>query len=448
MLYADKRRSRLQVLPSHSTSMIVLIAGVPALFAIYTLAGFADFKLVYATLGLMLIAAMARGLGNFFNRTSLLAFHSLFGVLLLTSIPTILRSTAFATYAQVQTLTICYLWSSGFVLAFVFLRTRDDVARTLDVLRHVGTAVTLSVYVALGLWLAAGIAFGEVVDVYGQFRVFGPLGDQVGFVIVLFALWSLVRGRWIQLTFHAAAIMLTATRGAIIAVVVGSVWILLARISSGRRTAQRFKATQSLAFASIVVVSLIRLPLMSTAYDRIVAGEAATTDTFIDRVGAVQLGLMVARDNPVFGVGYGGFRDHIDQFAVGRYFAENVDVDRGTYTTTNQYLQTATDGGLPAFACLIWFAILLMRNTRRSAAAERGEVRDGLAAIHGYTVAILVGNQSAVWLLPHASSGFFLLIAAGIAERALAINESAAGEMRAAASVRRPLLRNPIEELN
>jgi O-antigen ligase/polysaccharide polymerase Wzy-like membrane protein len=446
MLYADKRRSRLQVLPSHSTSMIVLIAGVPALFAIYTLAGFADFKLVYATLGLMLIAAMARGLGNFFNRTSLLAFHSLFGVLLLTSIPTILRSTAFATYAQVQTLTICYLWSSGFVLAFVFLRTRDDVARTLDVLRHVGTAVTLSVYVALGLWLAAGIAFGEVVDVYGQFRVFGPLGDQVGFVIVLFALWSLVRGRWIQLTFHAGAIMLTATRGAIIAVVVGALWVLLARIS-GRHTARRFRATQSLAFATIVIVAFMRMPFMSTTYDRLGAGDAIGPDTFSDRIGAVQLGLIVVHDNPIFGVGYGGFRDHVDQFVVGRYFAENVDVERGTFTTTNQYVQTAADGGVPALACLLWFGVLLIRNSRRSAAAEHGQVRDGLVAIHGYTVAMLVGNQSAVWLLPHASSGFFLLIAAGIAERALAINESAAGEVRAA-PVRRPLLRNPIEELN
>jgi len=439
MLHAASTRSRLRLLPSRHASTVALLAAVPALFAIYAVVGASDYRLVYALLAVMMVAALARGLANFFARRALLAYHALFGLLLLTSVPTLLRDGAWAMYVQVETLTICYLWSSAFVLAFVFLRTREDVAAALVTLRHVGTAVTLSVYVALGVWLASGIAFGEVVDAYGQFRVFGPLGDQVGFVIVLFALWALLCGRWIQLTFHGGAIMLTSTRGAIVALVVGALWLLVSP-PGGRRANRRFRVMQTLAFATIVVVSLLRLPFMGTAYSRIVEGDSGGSETFSDRIGAVQLGLMVVRDNPVFGVGYGGFRDHVDPFAVGRYFAENVDVDRGLFTTTNQYVQTAADGGVLALACLLCFASLVMRNSRRAAAAERGDVRDGLAAIHGYAVAILIGNQSAVWLLPHAANGFFLLAAVGIAERALAVSEAARADSRPLVAAR-PVLR-------
>ena len=148
MLHAASTRSRLRLLPSRHASTVALLAAVPALFAIYAVVGASDYRLVYALLAVMMVAALARGLANFFARRALLAYHALFGLLLLTSVPTLLRDGAWAMYVQVETLTICYLWSSAFVLAFVFLRTREDVAAALVTLRHVGTAVTLSVYVA------------------------------------------------------------------------------------------------------------------------------------------------------------------------------------------------------------------------------------------------------------------------------------------------------------
>jgi O-antigen ligase len=400
--------------------MFVLIICVPVLFSAYVLSENSEYRLVYVLLFALLVAALALGAGMITSRASLLAFHGLFAALFAGSIPTGLRAGGYAMYTQIQTLSMCYIWSSGFFVAFVFLRTRADVDRALVWLRWIGLAVTASVCAGAMLWLAAGIQFGEIVDAYGQFRSFGPLGDQVGFVIVLFALSSMVRRAWLQFGFHAAALILTGTRGAMLCLAVGALWLAVAGIAK-RRGPSRAGMLLRLLFAGAVIAGLVRLPFASTFADRLVSDQRDAT--FSDRLSGAKLGLMVFEQSPMFGVGYGGFRDYVGNFAVGEYFAEGVDVDRDLFTTANQYIQTATDGGVPALCCLLWFAWLVIRNTGRAAAGERGQTRDELLAIQAYAIAIFVGDQSAVWLLPHASAGYFLLLSAGIAERALAIRE-------------------------
>jgi hypothetical protein len=92
----------------------------------------------------------------------------------------------------------------------------------------------------------------------------------------------------------------------------------------------------------------------------------------------------------------------------------------------NQFVQTATDGGLAALFLLLLFVVSCARNALR--AASWRQATPSLLASQLWLIGVLVGNQGALWVLGNTTVGFFVFAVAGLAAAAshLARREQAA----------------------
>src|SRR5882672_10884825 len=87
------------------------------------------------------------------------------------------------------------VWASIYVVAFSTVRTSTSVARLARWIHWAGLAISASVYLS-AIFHLGGLQFGEVLQFRdGTFRAFGPLGDQVSFILVLPAMIALADAR-------------------------------------------------------------------------------------------------------------------------------------------------------------------------------------------------------------------------------------------------------------
>jgi hypothetical protein len=118
-----------------------------------------------------------------------------------------------------------------FVLFIVFFLTVHSIAtaKQLDLadqcLDIFGYVAAISVYLGLALFMV-GIEFGEISS-GNVVRSFGIFGDQVGFILPLFLYKELLGRRELRATFFGVATLLTGTRGALVALATGLVFLYL-----------------------------------------------------------------------------------------------------------------------------------------------------------------------------------------------------------------------------
>src|SRR6185503_1042645 len=113
---------------------------------------------------------------------------------------------------QSKALAATAVWASIYVIAFTTVDSRASVLRFTSWIRTCCVAISASVYLCVALHFA-GIPFGEFLQFRdGSFRAFGPLGDQVSFVVILPALVALAEARPVAFAVHFGALLLTATR--------------------------------------------------------------------------------------------------------------------------------------------------------------------------------------------------------------------------------------------
>lgn len=399
-------------------AIVFAICGVPVLYGAYQWLGIQNaapvYALAFALAGLILLTRSK----SLLRRRAHALFYLLFAVLLVATLLVWPRAGFTQFYEQVKSLALCFIWSSPFFVLYFLISDRPELRFAYRALAITGLIVSLSVLADYVMWTRFGISFGEIVDSQGQLRAFGPLGDQVGFVIILFALRALQRRDWVALAFHTTAIVLTGTRGALLALVVGVLWLLVVvPFSEPARSGQRIRTIVSTLVLSVVlVVSLLSTPLGESTYNRLFEGDALQSG-LLQRAGAMQLGVKIFGDNPLIGVGYLGFNSLSDEYGFWKYFKPGADVERSAYTANNQLIQTATDAGI--FGTLAFLALFatIVRNCRRARMQASGEDRHELVSIESWLAAILIGNQAAVWLLPSAATGYFVFVAAAISER-------------------------------
>jgi O-antigen ligase len=307
---------------------------------------------------------------------------------------------------QAKALAATAVWASIYIVAFSSLRTGRDVNRLTQWISSTCLLVTASVYLSALLHLA-GLRFGEVVEFSsGAFRAFGPLGDNVSFLLVLPIMMSLVGSRPIMFGVHLGALLLTGTRGAMLCLVIGVLGYFLIMASARiRPTGKRMRwSVSAVAVGCIVWLS----PISSVLMGRL------SSDSLSLRPLAIEMGISAVRKNPLLGTGFDGFGN--SRPAIALDWIDPMLTRNALSKATNQYVQTASDGGVIALACLLLFVLCTGRNALRVIGWKSATPQ--LIGLQLGLISVLAGNQGALWLLSSTASGFFIFAVAGLASKA------------------------------
>ena len=314
---------------------------------------------------------------------------------------------------QLKALAATAVWCSIYTIVFCRLRSRRGIERLTDWVYWTTTVATASVYLSV-IAHFAGVRFGEVIVFSdGGFRAFGPLGDQVAFVLVLPALVALVEGRPVLFALHVGALLLTATRGAVVCLLLG-VAAYIAIVVAGRLSISRARL-QRAAIAAVAGALLWLTPLSSQLLSRI--DFTRNDESYSFRFTAIESGLALLAEHPLLGVGFNGFEN--SRRAVPEDWLNLPSAESGLQRTANQYVQTATDGGLFATVWLLLFVGLTVRNAVRC--IRWNGASPALIGTMLWVIVFFAGNQGAPWLLSDATSGLMALAVAGLAARTLVL---------------------------
>jgi len=277
--------------------------------------------------------------------------------------------------------------------------------RSLDVLGYV---MAVPIFVGI-LFLGSGLDVGEV---HGA-RTFGFVGDQVGFLLVLYVLWHLIARNYLRAFFFALAILATGTRGALIALVVGVLVTALQRRWLGGR---RVRLRTVLGVPLVLGVVLFTTDIGGTRTR--LSGRAVGRGSNVEqRLLTQRLGVEVFAESPAVGVGYTGYRLRaVEKGAITRFVSQ-----LGHYSTvfttnaSNQLLQTATDAGVGGVVALGLLFFQLLRALRTAARWADPATSELLFAAYFWMLALIVGNQAAVWLLPGSFIAYLQWLCAAVA---------------------------------
>lgn len=391
--------------------VIGVIVGVPVLFAVEVLADKELSNFIIYPLLLLFILTVALNQKQIFSNKAHKIFYLYFFTLLFA---TILAGTIFSSvYTQIITLGMCFIWATVFISIYHIVKTPGQYRIAMRLLDIVGIAIALSVFLSYIGPEYFGFSFGEIIYAPG-IRAFGPFGDQVGFVLSYFMLRSFVYNRWLSVAIYLAAILFTGTRGAVLSVTVGIVWLIFQLLTDKEDYSKvRYRAIPILILVIAGAFFFLSSPYGETTLSRfedLLLGE----DTLLQRRTAIEYGVRVYLDYPILGVGYLGFNRLSDAYNFYQYLSFGSDAQRGMYTAQNQYVQTATDAGTPGLLLLLIFLLtLLNEHTRGRSLANRLDKLDLLCS-SAWIIAMALGNQAAVWILPATVTSYFFFLMMGL----------------------------------
>jgi O-antigen ligase len=385
----------------------------PLLLGTYFATGAA--ALEFAMYGLCLVAVLPHVgpfAGSVTRHPANLMLVLLFGTLGVSMAAAFVRTPTPFTMLQAKALAATAVWASVYVVVFSSVRTLDGLERLLRWCNAAALLISLSVF-ASALAHALGIGFGEVLEYRdGSIRAFGPLGDQVGFVLVLPILTALLASRPLMFGLHLGALFLTGTRGAFFCCLLG---LGLYVVAVAMKRVPPVRGRVAWMAAAAVGAAMWLSPAAAVLSTRL--AETASASGYALRLAAVETGTRVFRDHPFLGVGFNGFGR--DRPAVAEDWLTPASAENGLSRTAKQYVQTATDGGVPALAALVLFVLCTARNAYRVAGWHQASPE--LAASQFWLLAALVGNLGALWLLAHTVTGFFVFAVAGLSARGAAL---------------------------
>lgn len=389
------------------TGAVVFVT--PMLLAVFLATGASELEV--GMYGICLLAALpylGPFVASFPRRPANLQFVLLFIVLAIATAAAFARVSPREATLQAKALAATAVWASIYIVVFSSLKTSDDALRLTKWIHVTCLAISASVYASV-LLHGIGLQFGEVLEFSdGSTRVFGPVGDQVGFILVLPALTSLVASSPLMFGVHLGALFLTATRGAVLCLVVGVIAYLLVAASARVRAGRRLAAAAGVLLVGVIVCLS---PLSAVLTGRLRDEPVVSGISY--RLTAVETGARLFLDNPVLGLGFNGFG--AARPAVYEDWTDTIRVENGLSRTTNQYMQTATDGGALALLLLVLFVICTSRDALRI--AKSPEATPALIAPQLWLISVMVGNQGALWLLSNTATGFFVFAVAGMTAR-------------------------------
>lgn len=296
-----------------------------------------------------------------------------------------------------------------------FITTLHQARRCLQIVAV--TLLILGVIQFINFFGAShGITIGEVQGIErGEVRYFGPVGDSVGFVLLLGYVGAFCAARPLFALLFAGGIVLTAGIGAIIGTGVATALILLFGLESGTTRAffRRYLWTvPAFAFAGIIAAATVGRPLASTLLDRFTSGTFHESGG--QRASTLKMGVKMVMNNPLTGVGFMGYESSLERYGGKRFFNLSK-IDGGTANANNQILQSLTDSGILGLLAFLTFATVSARLFwKTSARCEDPFLRVSLRASCLWLLTQLLGNHAAVWLIPSAYVARFLWVLLGI----------------------------------
>ncbi|USX56136.1 O-antigen ligase [Lentzea sp. HUAS12] len=287
----------------------------------------------------------------------------------------VLLATSAVHVAEPFTLEYLVRWLPFLVIAVVLA---DVAAREVPVRALLAAAVAGAVVAAAG---------GLLSLVGGSLRATGPVEDpnDLAFFLVaalplLVALPARGRSRVVSLVLGAvlvAGAAATFSRGGGLALACALVWLVARRGIPVRAVAvtAAVAGVAALVFASAAQAELSRA-LQEKSH---IAGTNADT-----RVLRWQAASRMLADDPVLGVGPGGFRQ---EYAAAGH---NAEIDEQTPVAHNMFLEVAAELGVPGFALLIAFVAIGFVASER--ALRRGADRREAVAVQAALIAVLIAS--------------------------------------------------------
>ncbi|MFS8101995.1 O-antigen ligase family protein [Lentzea alba] len=247
------------------------------------------------------------------------------------------------------------------------------------VAREVPVRAVLAAAVGGALFAAVGALYSLVVD--GEARATGPLedpNDLAYFLVVALPLLIALPARRFLLPVGAvlaAGAAATFSRGGALALLCAGVWLVVRRGVSMRVVAAMV--------GGLAVIGLGAVVFAGPVLDRALAEKTHIAATNVDtRELRWQAAARMMADNPVLGVGPGGFRS--SYVAASR----NAEVDEQSPVAHNIYLEIGAELGLPGLACFLGAVAMAFVATERALrAGDRS-----MLAVQASLIAALVAS--------------------------------------------------------
>lgn len=392
---------------------------IPLLMAIYL--GF-DSKpvqlLVYLFLAALLLYAVARYGIDLAIPVPHLAFFAFF---LTVAVATL--ATSPVGVERWKALAAVFVMMSVFVSSTYLIKTNRDLRVAIRGFEITGWVLASSVYLSAILY-HFGTAFGEVqVQSGGELRAFGPVGDQVGFVLALFVVRAFARRQWAVFGFQLGALYLTATRGAFGMLAI-TLFVFLA--SEWRRPSRWKRFPLPAVIVAISIAGILLLGVGQFFFERTFDPDALTQGVAARAI-SMTLGLAMFATSPVAGVGFSGFREHVWNLDT----AVNLNAlpEGLIVSANNQIVQTLVDAGLLGFVALSILVVVILVRLSRAMKSVSGDELVDLRWLWSAVIGIAIGNQSAVWIFPDSLIGYLFFLAAGLGYGALRLRYPSPGDL-------------------
>jgi len=300
------------------------------------------------------------------------------------------------------------------IFTFLFfiqsIRTEKELALTYKSLEYIGYIIALTIYINFILY-PLGLNLGEVMSSEGMTRYFGPIGDQVSFILIFFIFKKLIDRKWIGAAIFAGALLATGTRAAIIPLGIG---IGMMAFRMRKEVMLTGKEIAILLIACTILSSFIILYDVGGMKTRFSGSQLELG--LKQRVLTAQLALDVFLDNFLTGVGFTGFRFLSLDYGAWAVFTKNLYFSPNFIATAgNQFLQAATDGGILGLVSFAWLSIIILKVFKKAIIYSRGDSYNHSLAGYIWFFSLLVGNLTNAWLLPGSLISYFMWIILGLA---------------------------------
>lgn len=410
------------------------IFGPLAFLSAYYVTGINDFaQLGRVATALVLLALAERFFRVLPRRSALAPFTAtllLCATWLVQPLSTLLLGSGTAGLLGLREALYTAIWLAGIWIAFLAIEERDDAVLAIRLLDWLGILIAASVYLALAAH-RFGVTFGDVQESAYGLRVFGPLGDMVTYVLLLFLFRELARGAWPRFAIYLPAFLLGRTRGALGALLVG---LLAAAALEAWRLVRRERAVRGrsrvlplVTCGAIVLAGLFFSEAGRGLLERFASIDVLGGDTSsAARWRTIELSWQLFAEHPLLGVGPGGYAAYVENEGLSWSYVDAEDPRlpgrrrfhlEFTTAAQNQISQLAAEtGALGLLAFLAWSAIAL-RTLHRAATSDDRELATFFAGAELYAIAILIGTQSTCYLMDKSSIAYLLLLTVGMADR-------------------------------